>query len=67
MFFVGIFNIFQPETEVMDIEDADHLSLEQVIVKKEMNRIMANAKHEKEKTLETLRQLTDEYNAILKR
>ncbi|XP_058801430.1 cilia- and flagella-associated protein 44 [Phymastichus coffea] len=52
---------------VADIEEPDHPSLEQMIVKAEEDRIMAQAKAEKEKTLAALRELTEEYNSILKR
>lgn len=50
-----------------DIEDHDHPSLEQVIVKVEHDRLMAYAKKEKEKTLAMLHELTEEFDTILKR
>ena len=51
--------------DVTDIEEADYLSLEQVIVKAEEDRIMSKTKEEKEKTLAILKELTEEYNSIL--
>ncbi|KAL7301745.1 hypothetical protein TKK_0005740 [Trichogramma kaykai] len=56
-----------PTTKVWDIEEANYPSLEQVIVKAEMDRIKANAKDDKERTLAALRQLTEEYNSLLRR
>ncbi|XP_008204820.1 cilia- and flagella-associated protein 44 isoform X2 [Nasonia vitripennis] len=56
-----------PALDFVDIEDLDHPSLEQVIIQAENNRIMAEAKNEKDKTMATLRELTEEYNFILKR
>lgn len=53
--------------DVLDIEDLDYPSLEQVIVKAEEDRIMADAKEDKDKTLAILRELTEEFNSILQR
>ncbi|XP_014209825.1 uveal autoantigen with coiled-coil domains and ankyrin repeats [Copidosoma floridanum] len=53
--------------DVPDIEDLDHPSLEEVIVQAERDRVMRNAKEDKEHTLAVLRELTEEFNSILKR
>lgn len=53
--------------DVSDIEDSDYPSLEEVIVKAEENRVQTDARNEKENTLAILRELTEEFNSIIKR
>ncbi|XP_034946338.1 cilia- and flagella-associated protein 44 [Chelonus insularis] len=52
---------------IEDIEDDDHPSLEEVIRKAEQNRMEAEMKRKKEKTLDTLRNLNEEYREIMNR
>ncbi|XP_015588735.2 uncharacterized protein LOC107264707 [Cephus cinctus] len=54
-----------PNVNVEDIEEPDYPSLEEVIVKAEYNRIMTVAKHKKDRTLDVLRELAEEFGRIM--
>ncbi|KAK0161075.1 hypothetical protein PV327_009592 [Microctonus hyperodae] len=54
-----------PNSDVEDIEDADHLNLQQMITKNEENRIMSEAKKKKDYTLMVLRDMREKFRTIV--
>ncbi|KAK0088856.1 hypothetical protein PV325_010453 [Microctonus aethiopoides] len=54
-----------PSSDVDDIEDADHLNLQQIITKNEENRIMLEAKKKKDYVLMVLRDMREKYRTII--
>lgn len=53
--------------DVEDIEEPEHPTLEDIIVKTEHDKVVALAKEKKEKTLEILHELTAKYTKIVDR
>lgn len=55
------------DIETDDIEDPNHLNLEQVVIQAEENRIKIEAQRDKEATLATLKVLAKDFAALMKR